>query len=291
MTQRQRGARGRRRRQHATRKQVVAGVGLSLGAALGMTATAEAADFTVTSLTDDGSGGLTLREAITAADNGGGNDRILFRSGLTGTITLNGTQLPLIDEPLEIVGPGASELAVSGADASRILSVNGAVDLTISDLRLTAGKTASGGGAIYSNNADLIIRGATISQNEQAFAGAIYTDGGAATIENSTISRNTTTSGGPGGILSTGGGPLTVRNSTFSGNTASFAGAVYSLNETATIESSTFSGNRGTSGGPGGILSSGGGMIARGLAQFQEARQSSAFHGRFFGLRDRRACN
>ncbi len=265
MNKRRRRRRDRRRR-HAIRveRRAALGAGLSLGAALGMTATAEAADFTVTSLADDGGGAATtLREAIALADNGGGSDRILFSSGLSGTITLNAAVLPIIDEPLRIIGPGAGALTVSGANTSRILYIDTSPgdDVTVSGLKLTAGN-APGGGAIYSTRADLTVRNSTISGNKGAFAAAIYAVSGATTIESSTFSGNEATSGGPGAILSTGGGALTIRNSAFSGNTASFAGALYSIDESTEIQNSTFSENKATAGGPGAILSRDGGPLA-----------------------------
>jgi CSLREA domain-containing protein len=257
--------RERRRADQPARRatRIVAGTGLSLGAALGMTATAEAADFTVTSLSDTGGGSATtLREAIALANNGGGNDRILFKSGLTGTITLNAAVLPLIDEPLQIVGPGAGALTVSGADTSRILYIytTPGDDVTLSGLTLTKGN--GGGGAIYSRNADLTIRGATVSGNKGSFAGALYSRTGATTIVDSTFSGNQSTSGGEGAIMSRDGGALTIRDSTISGNTsAAFAGAIYSLDEAATFERSTISNNKALSGGEGAVRSSGGGAL------------------------------
>jgi len=266
MSRRQRRRRNRRRIARP-RARAAAGAGLGIGAAMAAPAAAEAADFTVTSLADNGGGAATtLREAITAANNGGGNDSILFQSGLTGTITLNGTQLPLIDEPLQVVGPGAGMLTVSGANASRILYINTTPgdDVTVSGLKLMAGNAAAAGaGAIYSRDADLTISAATISGNKANFAGAMYLLDAGTTIERSTISGNNATSGGEGGIMSNGGGPLTIRDSTVSGNTADFAGGLYSINEEATVERATISGNKAVSGIAGGILQNGQALILR----------------------------
>src|ERR1700710_3073762 len=74
-----------------------------------------AATYTVTSLADAGSG--TLRSAIA---NATGNDTILF--SVTGTITLSTGQLE-IDKNLTISGPGASRLAISGNNLTRIFVV------------------------------------------------------------------------------------------------------------------------------------------------------------------------
>src|SRR5262245_53367775 len=120
-------ARARRRRRRCKRasraagrtgakRRTAAAAGLTLGAAFGISPSAQAAVdvITVTSTTDPGDGdcatnGCTLREAITQANDGDTTDvdQIVFQSGLSGAITLNGTQLPTIDEPLYIDGPGA----------------------------------------------------------------------------------------------------------------------------------------------------------------------------------------
>ena len=232
---------------------MAAGAGLSLSAALGMTATAEAADFTVQNTNDAGTG--SLRAALTAANNGGGNDRILFRSGLTGTITLAGT-LPTIDEPLEIVGPGASALTVSGNNAFRILYVdtNPGEDVTVSGLKLTLGAPAGGGGAINATDADLTVADALVSDNKAGFGGAIYSFNASVTILDSTLSGNQVTGGGGGGAVNAnGGGPMTIERSEISGNSAAFAGGLYSFDKDTSIIGSTISGNTATAGGGGGI--------------------------------------
>jgi CSLREA domain-containing protein len=230
-----------------------------------MTATADAADFTVNSLADNGGGAATtLREAITAANNGGGNDRILFQSGLTGTITLNGTPLPTVDEPLQIVGPGAGVLTVSGGNSSRILYLNAtpADDVTISGLRLTAGKPGSGaGGAISDSGANLIVRNSTISGNTATGGAAVYSFNAAVTIQDSILSGNDALGGTGGAVNSNGGGATTIQRSTVTGNKSASAGGVYSFGEAATISDSTISGNTAT-GGTGGAVNSNGGPLA-----------------------------
>ena len=63
--------------------------------------------YTVTTLADPGSGALSLRQAITAANTTGGTNVINFAGGLTGTINL-AAALPTITCSLTINGPGAS---------------------------------------------------------------------------------------------------------------------------------------------------------------------------------------
>src|SRR5438094_630357 len=75
---------------------------------------------TVTNLADSGSG--SLRDAIVAANAHPGADTIDFAPGLQGTIALTSGEL-LITESVAIHGPGASRLAVSGNDASRVFEI------------------------------------------------------------------------------------------------------------------------------------------------------------------------
>jgi hypothetical protein len=209
-----------------------------------MSATAEAGDFTVINLNNSGPG--SLRAATGLADNSNSPivDRILFSSGLSGTITLTTGQLYPVDEPLQILGPGAHRLTVSGNGASRILYVDipGADDdVTVSGLTLTAGIVALGdGGAIFSQGADLAIRDATISGSSASNGGGIFQYGGTLTIERSTISGNGASLGA--GIRARG-STLTVSDSTISGN---IGGNGIAIRDTSTtIEGSTIAGNAG----------------------------------------------
>jgi CSLREA domain-containing protein len=145
--------------------------------------------------TDDGactatSGGCTLREAIKAAnDSDGTADTIIFDLGSEATISLNSGELPIADD-LEISGPGASALKISGNDASRVFFVNpGAPGATsgppstplsvdISNLTIANGLAKGGngggpggggaagmGGAIFVNNGSVTISGVAFSGN------------------------------------------------------------------------------------------------------------------------------
>src|SRR4051794_4969782 len=103
--------RNEHRRVTAGRRTVVAGAGLSLGVAAFGGASAEAATFTVSNLGDSGAG--TLRQAILDANATAGADQVTFQSALSGQITLS-SQLPNITDPIDVLGPGADKLAVSG---------------------------------------------------------------------------------------------------------------------------------------------------------------------------------
>src|SRR5439155_17732158 len=85
---------------------------------------AHAATFTVTSTADPGDGTCdvtecTLREAINAANTAAGADTITFASGLTGTIALaSGSGDLYINDPVDIEGPGAGALTISGISSA-----------------------------------------------------------------------------------------------------------------------------------------------------------------------------
>src|SRR2546423_1748951 len=90
----------------------------------------------------------SLREAISKALAG---DTISFSSPLTGTITLSKGQLR-IGKNLKITGPGASKIAVSGNNASRIFFLS-AGNISISGLTIKSGHVLESGGGIWSQAA------------------------------------------------------------------------------------------------------------------------------------------
>ena len=256
-------ARERRRK----RRRLAAGAGLGIGAALGGAASAQAADFTVTNLGDSGSG--SLRQAITDSNTSPGADRVLFSSSLSGQITL-GSELPVSD-PVQVLGPGAPKLTISGNNNSRIFNVNLNAapnnPVTISGLTLTGGKDM-GGGAIASKYANLTVENAVLSRNSVGVdGGAIWQTGGQLTIRSTTISGNHSDTF-RGGLIHFGNNPnqgVTIESSTITGNTANnVAGGVGVFDGSRTspleIRNSTISGN---SAGP---TSGGGGLSIYGFS-------------------------
>jgi CSLREA domain-containing protein len=264
MSRRQRRTRGKRLRHDrgnggGRRGSLAAGAALAAGATFGAgPAAADAADFIVTKVQDtDGAcvpGDCSLREAINAADSGVGDDRILFQAGVTGTINL-GSRLPNIDQPLQILGPGATQLTVSGGNTVQILYVNTAPgdDVTLSGLTLSDGSVMGVGAAIHKRDADLTIREAVIRDSSTTgignYGGGIYSLFGSTTVERSTISGNSTA-----GDFANGGGlasreeALTVDRSTVSGNhtygQGADGGGISAIDPgSVTIERSTVSGN------------------------------------------------
>jgi hypothetical protein len=225
------------------RRRIAAGAGLSLGAALGVTATAQAADFTVDRLDDPGPSSpcllavpddCSLRQAIGDTQNSNGPivDRVLFQAGLSGTITLSGIEGLRTTEPLDIVGPGARVLSVTGDSlTSAIVTTEQGTagdPVNISGLTLTGGNAGNGnGGGIYTISTNLTIDGVTISHNQagdEREGGGIEASGNQVIVRNSTISNN---DGGNGGGIHALNTDVGIETSTISGNTATGATAGY----------------------------------------------------------------
>jgi hypothetical protein len=189
------------------------------------------AAFTVTLTSDTGaSSGTNQGDFRYCLSNAGANDSIQFAA--TGTITLE-SALPIIQVPLNIIGPGADKLTIQrdqATEAFGLFNVNAGIAVNISGLRLTGGNSMQGG--------------------------AIDTFG-ALDVVNCTIDHNTATLGGGGGIAIEPGGSLVLKDSYISGNTApasgSLGGGVYSDDGYVTMVNSSFDSNSASSGGGFGI--------------------------------------
>jgi hypothetical protein len=204
---------------------------------------------TVTSALDDGSSG-TLRSAVTAAASG---DTIQFSNQLQGhTIVLTGGQL-VITKNLDIEGPGANKLIVSGNNAGRVFDIGNSATVTIAGLTIANGSATSttdpsqqGGGGVlnevgatvhlnndvFSNNKALVVGGALWNQAGPAGSGTA-TVSGSTFMGNQAIGSVAGTTNpfmefegfGPGNGTAEGGaidtdGSLTVADSTFKNNEA-----------------------------------------------------------------------
>jgi hypothetical protein len=201
---------------------------------------------TLTVLNNQNSGPGSLRDTIAAAANG---DTIDFDPSLAGqTITLTSGPL-LLNKNLDIEGPGADVLAVSGNHASAVFQVASARTVSLSGLTIENGRGANGGG-IY-NQGTLTVQDSAITNNTaaafQAFGGGIANVGGTLTVVHCTLSGND--GGMDAGAIFTS-GPATIRDSTIAGNMAYFAGGIEARLGVIThprliITSSTIAGNTG----------------------------------------------
>ncbi|MBI1915943.1 MAG: hypothetical protein HYS12_14590 [Planctomycetes bacterium] len=193
---------------------------------------------TLTVLNNLDKGADSLRDAIGHARDG---DSIVFTPSLAGqTITLTSGAL-VVKNSVDIEGPGASLLAVSGNDTSRVFDISAGLSVTIAGLTVTHGRAALGGGILNVGSA-LTVAGDVLSYNE-------------AVREEST----------GGAISNRNGASLIVTASTFIANRAigikdggqGVGGAISNKEgSTATVSRSTFIGNRAV-GGDGGVVNTG----------------------------------
>lgn len=208
---------------------------------------------------DGGDGKCTLREAITAANTdtasgsasdecpaGSGFDSIIFLSSVTGTITLTGTQLT-ISSDLQIIGPGARKLVISGNNASRVFQITaGSVQLLGLTISQGRGIGATGGGV--TNSSTLLISDCIISNNSAGANGGGVFSNSTLTINSSTINDNSSDSQG-GGLRFL--GTATITNSTISGNSAVSGGGISASTGTLTLNHVTISNNTASTSGGG----------------------------------------
>ena len=212
-----------------------------------------------------GADGISLREAILAANADAAADTIDFGPSVTGTIQLTNVGHAgelFIANHLTISGPGASLLTVRAFDPSATLGDGARIfnivnpffqtsTVAISGLTLTGGDVNGNGGAIY-NVENLTVTNCTISGNSvgtttigNSGGGIANRSGGNLTVIASTISGNA--SKGHGGGIYSYLGSLTIAQSTISGNAAGLSdgrgGGIRSRSSTTTIDSSTISGN------------------------------------------------
>jgi hypothetical protein len=204
---------------------------------------------TLTVLNNLDSGEGSLRDTITNSKSG---DTIVFAPSLDGqTITLTSGELA-IKNSLDIEGPGASLLAISGNDTFRVCDlVSEGISVTITGLTITHGQSSAAiGGGILNDGATLTLRNDVLSNNK-AVAGSHITpaEGGAIASRNAAV--------------------LTVSNCTFSGNQAigtdgsgANGGAILnggfndSSPSSATVTGCLFTGNQ-VGGGDGGLVTNG----------------------------------
>ena len=99
-------------------------------------------------------------------NNGTGPDRVLFQSGLSGSITLT-IDLTTVDEALQVLGPGANVLTINGNNAHRIFNVVSGWGPDVSGLTMTNGNPSrrARGGAILNDAGTLTVQDSNISGN------------------------------------------------------------------------------------------------------------------------------
>jgi hypothetical protein len=206
---------------------------------------------TVTNALDNGPG--SLRDTITKAQSG---DTIVFAPSLDGqSITLTSDQLT-INNSLNIQGPGAGLLTISGNNTNRIFNINEGFNVTINGLTLTQGRAVGGDGPTGAGGGGAILNGGSVV----SLANDVFSD-------NVSLGASGDNGAKGGAIANSKTGLLMVSNSTFVNNRADgsvkgglfAAGGAISSEHNApgvTVIDCTFTGNQAI-GGNGGKLATG----------------------------------
>jgi CSLREA domain-containing protein len=190
---------------------------------LALAAPAPAAVFNVTTTVDEDdkecANDCTLREAVAL---GGANDTINVPKGV---YTLSLGELLLVGD--HIVGGGARDVFIDGANATRMIRVSDGGPSSIAGITLRNGngqsavQTGFGGAAIVLSGATLTLTNSTVIDNKASNGGGLAAIGGGLALIGSTVSGNDASAG----RLTSGGGifansTLLLGNTTVSGNTA-----------------------------------------------------------------------
>ena len=214
---------------------------------------------TVTSRADSGDG--SLRALIAAAQSG---DQIIFDDGLQGqTITLTSGEL-VLTKSLDIEGPGAGQLAISGNHASRVFNISGAATVvTVAGLTITDGLAKSVrfvdqseglGGGVFNNGGNITLDHVVLQNNvargadaeflpwagHNARGGGLYSMGGSLDISSSTIANNQAIGGS--------GAHADVYNVPGSDGGSGLGGGLYATGASIDIADSTLANNQGQGG-------------------------------------------
>ncbi len=194
-------------------------------------------------------GQLSVRQAVNLANVLPGGETITFnRSAFAGhsVIDLTAGQLELsnVTGAVNIIGPGARMLAISGNGASRVFQVDQGASASLIGLTITGGVTTGDGGGLL-NDGTLSLAGVAVVGNSAANGGGVD-NMGTALIVGSAIDENSASADG-GGIFNT--GKLTVTNSTLATNSAGADGGGLYNRGLAILAFSTVEGNSASAGG------------------------------------------
>ena len=176
-----------------------------------------------------------------------------------GTYLLS-SQLPNITSTVTVDG-GSANPTIDGGNAVRPFFVASGAKLSLNELTLTKGNTASNDGGAIRNQGTLEVSNSTLSGNTSANRGGAIFNSGTLTVSDSTFSGNSANGDG-GGIFNQ--NILEVNSSTFSGNSASRGGGgIFNFAGALEVNNSTLSGNAAFGTDP--IAGGGGGIGAFGF--------------------------
>lgn len=212
-----------------------------------------------------------------AVDSASEGDQIVLKNGVW-------NENVVLDDSIDITGKSADKSVVEGTGDGSVFTIGSDADVILSDMTITGGSAAYGGG-IYNEgslilndvsvtdntatefgggvfnigtDAELIVIGSTISDNSAYYSGGGVYNEGTTTIVDSTISGNSAEEGYGGGVYNR--GTATITDSTISDNSAFSGAGVEHRGTSTTITDSTISGNSADYGG-GGIFASDTGAV------------------------------
>jgi uncharacterized repeat protein (TIGR01451 family) len=187
---------------------------------------------TVTVVNANDSGPGSLRQAVFDVCPGG---LINFSMTYPAVITLTSGQIE-VHKPVTIDGPGATNVAVSGNNASRIFNMSEPV--SIDALTLRDGYTADNGGAIQTTSPLTLAAVAMLSNSADDYSGAVF-GGSTVLISDSLFQENQAANSGA--VWSS--GPALITNTRFISNSATGDVGAFWVDSPAEIWNSFFQGN------------------------------------------------
>lgn len=236
-------------------KAAVLGIGLAQGAA-------HAATVQVTSNSDDGTGGCTLREAVLSINSAnvmggclragqfGSNDFISFNASLVNdTIILDGERIT-ITKNLTMDASSINGITVDANRRSPVFFIRYA-NVVLNDITITGGSSAGRGGAIELRTSNVTLNNSDVTNSRGTSGGAIVSYTSKLAINDSIISGNTATdtaNGFGGGIAMLSNNnivfsTLTLTDSQLINNTATDGGAVRAESSTVNFTRAGFTAN------------------------------------------------
>ena len=156
----------------------------------------------------------TVRHAVNVASD---NNDIRIAAGIyTENIT--------VTIPLNFVGVGTDGTIVDGNHVDRVFNIISST-VSIADLTIQNGSTASDGGGIYTNDI-LTLTQVTVANNMAYSGGGLYAKKAITLIGTNFISNTADSSVGRGGGVHAFGGPVNITEGQFVGNTAGTGGGL-----------------------------------------------------------------
>jgi CSLREA domain-containing protein len=180
-------------------------------------------------------------------------------SGVVSPIIL-GAALPDINRSVRLNGPGASQLTISGNNASRVFNIQSGVTVTIADLTIANGKVTGGnsGGNILNNGALTLTNCNIYGGSTTNSGGGIFSAGPSLTLTDCNVGGTAAGQANSafiyGGIWSSA-GTLTMTGGSISGNSS---GGINVAGGTANLSNVAITNNSFASASGGGIGISGG---------------------------------